>query len=101
MQETQVGFLRREWLPTPVFLPGEIRGSGEKNLLTSAGDTGDVGSIPGSGRSPTHSSILAWKIPWSEELSTVGCSPWDHKKSDTTEQAPITSGKKVQLKDTC
>ena len=22
----------------------------------------------------THSSILAWKIPWTEEL--VGCSPW-------------------------
>ena len=33
---------------------------------------GDVGSIPGSGRSPgegmaTHSSILACKIPWTEE----------------------------------
>ena len=33
----------------------------------------DPGSIPGSGRSPgegkmaTHSSILAWKIPWTEE----------------------------------
>ena len=33
---------------------------------------GDLGSIPGLGRSPgeemaTHSSILAWKIPWTEE----------------------------------
>ena len=33
---------------------------------------GDVGSIPGPGRSPgegngNHSSILAWKIPWTEE----------------------------------
>ena len=33
------------------------------------GDTGDGGSIPGLGRSPgvgysNHSSILAWKIPW-------------------------------------
>ena len=33
---------------------------------------GDPGSIPGLGRSPekemaTHSSILAWKIPWTEE----------------------------------
>ena len=33
---------------------------------------GDLGSIPGSGRSPgegmaTHSSILAWEIPWTEE----------------------------------
>ena len=33
---------------------------------------GDLGLIPGLGRSPgeemaTHSSILAWKIPWTEE----------------------------------
>ena len=43
-----------------------------KNPPVSAGDTGDVGSIPGMGRSlaeemATHSSILAWKIPWREE----------------------------------
>ena len=30
-----------------------------------------------------HSSILAWKIPWTEECS--GYSPWGHKESDTTE----------------
>ena len=38
----------------------------------SACKAGDPGSIPGSGRSPeegmaTHSSILAWRIPWTEE----------------------------------
>ena len=38
----------------------------------SAYNAGDPGSIPGSGRFPgeemaTHSSILAWKIPWMEE----------------------------------
>ena len=37
----------------------------------SAYNTGDWGSMPGSGRSPgegnaTHSSILAWRIPWME-----------------------------------
>ena len=31
----------------------------------------------------THSSILAWKIPWTENL--VGYRPWGHKESDTTE----------------
>ena len=31
-----------------------------------------------------HSSTLAWKIPWTEEL--VGCSPWGRKESDTTER---------------
>ena len=44
-----------------------------KNLPANAGDTRDLGSIPELGRSPgegmaTHSSILAWKIPWTEEF---------------------------------
>ena len=39
----------------------------------SAYNSGDLGLIPGLGRSPgegmaTHSSILAWRIPWTEEL---------------------------------
>ena len=43
-----------------------------KNLPASARDAGDVGLIAGSRRSPgrggdAHSSILAWKIPWTEE----------------------------------
>ena len=43
-----------------------------KYLPTNAGDAKGAGSIPGSGRSPgwevtTHSSILAWRIPWIEE----------------------------------
>ena len=32
----------------------------------------------------THSSRLAWKIPWVKE--PVGYSPWGHQKSDTAEQ---------------
>ena len=51
-----------------------------KNLFANAGDLRDLGSIPGSGRSPggergTHSSILAWRIPWTEEpggLQSIG-----------------------------
>ena len=31
----------------------------------------------------TQSSILAWRIPWTEE--PVGYSPWGHKESDVTE----------------
>ena len=31
----------------------------------------------------THSSILAWRIPWAEEPG--GYSPWGCKESDTTE----------------
>ena len=50
----------------------------------SACNVGDPGSIPGSGRSPgevaTHSSILAWKIPWMEEpgwLQSMGSQELD------------------------
>ena len=32
----------------------------------------------------THSSTLAWKIPWMEEPGASYC-PWGHKESDTTE----------------
>ena len=39
-------------------------------------NAGDTGSIPGSERSPekemtAHSSILAWRIPWMEELGRL------------------------------
>ena len=51
------------------LLPG---GAEIKNLPVNAGDTRDAGSVHGSGRSPEGrngcSSILAWKIPWTEEL---------------------------------
>ena len=36
----------------------------------------------------THSSILAWKIPWTEE--PVGYSPWGRKELDTTERFHFT-----------
>ena len=47
-------------------------GSVGKESACSAGDTEDEGSLPGLERSPeegmaTHSSILAWRIPWTEE----------------------------------
>ena len=45
-----------------------------KNPPPNARDIRDAGSIPGLGRSPgggmaTHSSILAWRIPWTAETS--------------------------------
>ena len=33
----------------------------------------------------THSSVLAWRIPWTEEGSLDGYSPWGHKELDMTE----------------
>ena len=50
----------------------------------------DLGSIPGLGRflekeMATHSSTLALKISWTEELG-AGCSPWGRKESGMTER---------------
>ena len=44
-----------------------------KNPRANAGDVNDTGSIPGQEDSleegmATHSSILAWRVPWTEEL---------------------------------
>ena len=45
---------------------------GGSDAKASAYNAGDLGSIPGSGRSlekemAIHCSTLAWKIPWTEE----------------------------------
>ena len=50
-----------------------------------------MGSIPRLGRflekgTATHSSIPAWRFPWTEELCYR---PWGHKESDTTEQLSL------------
>ena len=47
-------------------IPG---GSVVKNLLVNAGDTGSIPSQedPLEKKTATHTSILAWEIPWTEE----------------------------------
>ena len=60
-----------------------------KESTCNAGDTGDMGSIPGSGRPlekemATYSHILAGKSHGQRSLA--GCSPWGCKELDTTEQ---------------
>ena len=55
----------------------------------SAFNAGDLGSVPGLGRSPgegmtTHASILAWEIYGERSLRDY--SQWGCKESDTTEQ---------------
>ena len=63
-------------------------GSVEKNPPTNARATGDAGLALGwedpleEGRA-THSSILAWKIPWTEEPGRL--QSMDHKELDMTE----------------
>ena len=52
-----------------------------KNLPANAGDVRDVSSIPVVGRCPgrghgTHSSILAWEIPWTEKSDGLQSMGW-------------------------
>ena len=65
-----------------------------ENQPANAGDAKEVGSISavGNGNPLQHSffffhfSILAWKIPWTEEPGRL-YSPWGRKESYTTEHA--------------
>ena len=71
--------------------PGGTSGKKKKkNPPANAGDVREMGSIPGLGRFPgegmaTHSSIIAWRIPWTEEsggLQSVGLQRVEHDRGD-------------------
>ena len=54
------------------ILLGFPGGTSDKELTCQCRDVRHAGSIPGSGRSPggghgNPTSILAWRIPWTEE----------------------------------
>ena len=59
---------------------------GGSECKESACNVGDLGSVPGLVRSPgegkaTHSSVLAWRIPWTEEpggLQSMGLQRVSH-----------------------
>ena len=61
---------------------------GGSDGVESICSVGDLGSIPGLGRSPGeghgNSSIPVWKIPWTEDPG--GLHPLGHKDLNTTEQ---------------
>ena len=60
-----------------------------KNPPANAGDTRDVGSIPGLGRSPGEGSgnLTPVFLPGKShgQRSLVGYNPWSHKELDMTE----------------
>ena len=72
-----------------------------KNLPTNAGDTRDPGSTLVGEDSleeemATHSSILAWKIPWTEEpgrLQSIGLQRFGHNRAQNTNTHKNQSGK--------
>ena len=62
---------------------------GGSEVKVSAWNAGDLGLIPGSGRSPGegNGNPLQLLLPGESHAgrSLVGYSPWGHKESDTTE----------------
>ena len=66
-------------LSSRVF-PGGLDG---KEFACNAGDPGFIPGLEGplEKEMATHSSLLAWRIPWTEEPD----GPWLHKDLDTTE----------------
>ena len=70
---------------------------GGSNGKASAHGAGDLGSIPGLGRSPGEGNgnplqyfCLENSMDWEAPQSLVGYSPWGHKESDTTERLHFT-----------
>ena len=88
MQETQVQFLgwkihwRRGGLPTPVFL-GFPCGSACKEFVCNAGD---LGSIPGLGRSPREGKGYSLQYSGLENYMDRS---WGHKELDMTERLSL------------
>ena len=69
-----------------------------KNLPVNAGDTGDEGLITGwedplEQDMATDSSILAWKMPWTEEPG--GQQSMGSQRVDTTEQLSMCTHKNI------
>ena len=87
IQENSVLFLvgkfcwRRDRLPTPIFL-GFPCGSVGKEFTCNVGD---LGSIPGLGRSPEEENGNPLQYSCLENPMDRGSSPWGHKESDSTE----------------
>ena len=76
VQGSQKSQTQLKWLSTQgqfdSFIKPNHRLPGSSDGKESACNAGDPGSDPGSERSPgegscNHSSILAWRIPWTEE----------------------------------
>ena len=91
MQETWVQSLGWEYpleegMATHSSIKSFPAGSDSKE---SACNAGDLGSVPGLGRSPGEGNCLPTPVflpgEFHEQRSLVGYSPWDCKELDTTE----------------
>ena len=87
---------KRDRLPTPVLMgfPGGSEG------IESVCNVGDLGSIPGLGRSPGgHGNPLQYSCLENPhgQRSLAGYSPWGRKELDRTEQLNNSNKSKVTM----
>ena len=83
----------------------QVRATLVAQMVESASSAGDMGLIPGSGRSTReemaiHSSILAWRIPWTEEpggLQSMGLQRVGHDLVTNTFTFNISQGSSPPL----
>ena len=79
----------RLFLLSSTFLWGFPGGLDSKDSICN---TGDLGSIPGSGRSPGERNGYPTPVflpgESHRQRNLVGYSPWGHRESDMTEHAP-------------
>ena len=73
----------------------------QKEAKLKEDKTGELGSPlvwedPLEKQMATHPSILAWRIPWTEE-SLVGYSPWGRKEVDMTERLSVTHTQRLMM----
>ena len=77
--------INKPWRPNKGFPSGSV----VKNLLANAGDTGDMNSIPGLGRSLGGGYGISFQYSCLAnphgQRSLEGYSPWGRKESDMTE----------------
>ena len=82
-----------KWKPSKGF-PGGSRGTesacnaGEEGLIPRLSDPLEKGMA-------THSSILAWRSPWTVEPGSY--SPWGHKELDKTEWLSLAHSPKINF----
>ena len=88
------------WIPCELssisYLCESYHGRWHDNLEKENGNfLGAGSSFLGKGNG-THSNILAWRIPWTEELGRL-YSPWDCKELDTTDWATVSLSGRTRL----
>ena len=84
---------RRDRLPSPVFLSFPCDSAGKESVC----NVGDLGSIPGLGRSPGEGKGYALQYSGLENPMDCMYSPCGHKESDTTERLSTVSLKKKKI----